>query len=163
MYFVLHAKQLATACVHAIALHLLKNLGAQLDDLVDVFIKQIRSVLEFAAPVWQSSLTLAEKTDLERVQKSFCRIVLGTNYESYQDALEVLQLDTLENRRVQLCLRFALKAEKHKKFKHWFKPNVKTTVTRLKQTKYVPVISKHARFEKSPLSYLTNLLNTFYS
>ena len=29
----------------------LRNLGAQLDEMVDVFIKQIRSVLEFAAPV----------------------------------------------------------------------------------------------------------------
>ena len=103
----------------------LRNLGAQLDEMVDVFIKQIRSVLEFAAPVWQSSLTLAEETDLERVQKSFSKIVLGTSYESYQDALEVLQLD----RRVQLCLQFALKAEKHQKFKHWFKSNVKTNVT----------------------------------
>ena len=141
----------------------LKNIGAKTEDLVDVYIKQIRSVLEFAAPVWQSSLTKTEKTDIERVQKSFCRIVLGSSYQSYAYALESLQLESLEARRINLCLRFALRAEKHQKFKHWFILNTKTSVTRRKPVKYVPVVAKHSRFEKSPLFYLTNLLNTYYS
>ena len=47
----------------------LKNLGTNDSDLVDVYTKQIRSVLELAVPAWQGSLSQAEKTDLERVQK----------------------------------------------------------------------------------------------
>ena len=35
----------------------LKNLGATSDQLVDVYIKQVRSILELATPVWHSSLT----------------------------------------------------------------------------------------------------------
>ena len=35
----------------------LKTLGAEDNDLKDVYIKQIRSILEYAAPVWHSSLT----------------------------------------------------------------------------------------------------------
>ena len=35
----------------------LKTLGGDYDDLKDIFIKQIRSILEFAVPVWHSSLT----------------------------------------------------------------------------------------------------------
>ena len=35
----------------------LKKLGADRDDLKDVYIKQVRSILEFAVPVWHSSLT----------------------------------------------------------------------------------------------------------
>ena len=141
----------------------LKNLGAARTDLVDVFTKQIRSVLEFGAPVWQSSITQQEKTDIERVQKSFCKIVLGHEYGSYKSALEVLELENLDSRRIILCLNFALKAENRKKFQHWFKPNLKNSITRLKPSKYIPVAAKHARFEKSPLSYLTELLNMYYA
>ena len=46
----------------------LKNLGAQEEQLIDVYIKQIRSVLELAVPVWHSSLTLANRSSIERVQ-----------------------------------------------------------------------------------------------
>ena len=35
----------------------LRILGASREDLMDVYCKQIRSILEYAAPVWHSSLT----------------------------------------------------------------------------------------------------------
>ena len=47
----------------------LKSLGAKPKDLTDVFIKQVRSVLELAVPAWQGGLTKEEKLDLERVKK----------------------------------------------------------------------------------------------
>ena len=50
----------------------LKNLGAEKEDLLEVYVKQIRCLLELAVPAWQSSLTLAEIPDIERVQKSAC-------------------------------------------------------------------------------------------
>ena len=43
----------------------LKTLG----DLVDVYVKQIRCVLELAVPAWQGAITQAEELELERVQK----------------------------------------------------------------------------------------------
>ena len=141
----------------------LKNLGAHAEDLVDVFVKQVRSVLEFGVPVWNSRVTQIEKVNIERVQKNFCKITLGEHYTSYERALTTLQLEPLEDRRTRLCLKFALKAEKHIKFQKWFMPNKKTSVTRSKPSKYVAVSSKHERFGKSPLSYLTHLLNVHYS
>ena len=141
----------------------LQNLGADEGVLVDIFKKQVRSILEFGAPVWHSGLTAKESEDIERVQKSFCHILLGSQYNSYKFALYKLNLNSLVQRRKKLCLRFALKAEKHEKFKHWFKPTVKTRCTRLKQPKYVPVVANHARMENSPLCYLTKLLNDHYS
>ena len=140
----------------------LKNLGAQVIDLVDIYKKQVRSVLEFGAPVWHSGITGRETQDIERVQKAFCRIILKDQYQSYHVALEKLELETLELRREKLCLNFALKAESNQKFKHWFKPAVKKTNTRLKISKYEDVAFNHARMEKSPLSYLTKLLNNHY-
>ena len=60
--------------------------------------------------------------EIERVQKSFLHIALGSNYCSYGEALKVTNMQTLENRRNQLCLTFAKKAAKHKKHEHWFVP-----------------------------------------
>ena len=134
----------------------------RLKDLVDIFCKHVRSVLEFGAPVWHSGLTLTEKYDIERVQKSFCHIYLGGKYESYHGALKQVGLESLEKHREKLCLKFALSAEKSNKFKHWFKTSVKTSSTRLKPLKYAEVISNHTRKDKSPLYYLTKLLNEHY-
>ena len=63
---------------------------------MDVYTKQIRCILELAAPAWQGGLSQAEKFDLERIQKTACHIILGQKYESYSNALQLLELDTLE-------------------------------------------------------------------
>ena len=61
-----------------------------------------------------------------------------------------------------ICLKFAKKAEKHQKFSKWFKANVNLPNTRLSKKKYLGVKAKHTRFSKSPISFLTNLLNEYY-
>ena len=45
----------------------LKSNGASLDDLVDVYVKQTRSILEFGAPVWNPNLTQNDVASIERV------------------------------------------------------------------------------------------------
>ena len=139
----------------------LKNLGADTNSLKDVYVKQIRSILEFGVPAWQGGLTLIEKTDIERVQKCAAHIMLGKTYSSYEAALKVLGLEKLEVRRVRLCLSFAIKAEKHPKFQQWFIPNKKAYNTR-NRAKYKEIHAKHARYAKSPLAYLTKLLNAHH-
>ena len=47
----------------------LKRLGASRTDMLDVFYKQIRCVLELAVAVWTPGLTQAESAQIERVQK----------------------------------------------------------------------------------------------
>ena len=55
------------------------------------------------------------------VQKCALKIILGDKYISYTNALASTQLEPLDVRRNQLCLTFALKAEKSQKFEKWFK------------------------------------------
>ena len=136
----------------------LKNLGANQDDLLDVFFKQIRSLAEFSAPVWNSSLTGDQVASIERIQKTVLHIILGEEYKSYNSALKVMGLEKLSNIRRKICSKFAKKSQKHDKFSKWFKPNHRM-VKRIKQNKFCPVICKTLRFEKCPLSYLTKLLN----
>ena len=138
-------------------------MGANTQDLVDVYMKQIRCVLELAVPAWQGGLSQEEKTDLERIKKTACHIILGQSYDSYTAAMDSLQLKTLEFRRNFISLKSSLKAKKHLIFIFWFKPSEKKVKTRQNATKYCPVVANHARFEKSPLSFLTKLLNIYYS
>ena len=85
-----------------------KTLGTGVPELLDVYRHQIRSVLELAAPVWHSSLTLNDRA----VQKSSLQIILGDRYLTYKNALQTANLKSLEQRRNQLCLKFTSKAVK---------------------------------------------------
>ena len=138
----------------------LSKLGATRDDLLDIYFKQIRSILEFAVPVWHSSISKEERLEIERIQKSACHIMLGKQYQSYSKALKVLGLDTLFDRRKKLCKKFARKSVKNEKFNKWFKVNNKVSITRQRLDKFCNVYSRTVRFDKSPISYLTRILNS---
>ena len=129
----------------------LKELGANEDDLIDVYIKQIRSVLELAVPASHGAITQAERDEIERVQKCALHIVLDDDYLSYRNALMSVNLDSLENRRSKLCLKFAKKAAKHPKHKQWFKVKTVQKNTRQRKTKYCTVIANKGRYKKSPI------------
>ena len=133
----------------------LKKYGASRKDLLDVYIKQCRCVLELAAPVWSAGISEMETKQLERVQKTAFAIILGRSYVSYDQALEELEMESLEDRRLDLCISFAKKAQKHEKFQNWFELSDSLT-----PTTYQPVPCRTKRFKKSPLPYLTALLNS---
>ena len=80
----------------------LKKLGASTEDLKDVYCKQVRSILEFGVPVWNSALTKEHVADIERVQKSFLYILLENEYLNHGNALAKVGLDSLEDRRLKL-------------------------------------------------------------
>ena len=140
----------------------LKNLGASRSDLLEVYFKQIRCHAEYAVPVWNGSLTGLNAAKIERIQKSALYIILGDEYSSYSKALRTLSLEKLAVRRKELCLKFALKCEKDPKFSVWFKPNTKGRQTRQLKSKYCEVFSKTERFYRSPMAYLTRILNEHY-
>ena len=125
----------------------LKKLGADNEDLLEVYSKQIRSILEYAVPVWNSSLTGADISKLERIQKTVLHIVLGQAYTSYSQALKVTGTKKLSERRKKLCLSFGSKAQKHAKFSKWFKVNSKQSNTRQKQPKFCQVIRRTDRLD----------------
>ena len=141
------------------AIRRLKKLGVSKETLVDLYYKQVRSVCEYAAVVWAAGLTQADITNIERVQKSACSIILGSNYSSYEDALKKLKMKTLVERRKILCLKFAKKASLHPEHKKWFVENHQIQNTRTKKPTYKPVCARTDRFINSAIPYLTSLLN----
>ena len=139
----------------------LKKFGANRDELIDLYTKYCRSILEYAVPVWHSSITAYESNDIERVQKMALHLILGEKYKSYDVALEIVGLETLQSRRAKLCLNFALKAEKNDKFKHWFRQKSKVS-TRQPVEKYWGPVTRTTRLKQSAVPYLTKLLNEHY-
>ena len=93
---------------------------APLEDLKNVYILFVRSILEQSATAWHSSLTKENKEDLERVQKSTLKVILKEKFQGYRKALKPLDLESLDERRKNLCWNFALKCTKNKKVQNLF-------------------------------------------
>ena len=127
-------------------------------EMFDVYTKEIRSILEFAVPVWHSSLTRKQVSEIEFVQKLAFKIILGRAYSSYSDACARLQTVTLEERRLAICLRFASKNIKSDKCL-FTKPNEHF---RLRRRNHVVKEYKcnKAKFQRSSLPYLAKLANS---
>ena len=116
-----------------------------------------------ACAVWNAGLTQQEVRGLERVQKTALAVIRGENHTSYSDALNHFGLETLETRREKLCLKFALKAYRNTKFTSWFVTNKPEVNTRTVKTHLKQINTRTKRFEKSPIPYLTKLLNTHFA
>ena len=84
----------------------LKRFGLPIEDLKTIYIGFIQPLAEYAVPAWHPGLTEHQHYALERIQKRACRIMLGTKYDSYINALEQCQLTNLRTRREQICLQF---------------------------------------------------------
>ena len=141
----------------------LKMHGAGPDDLLDVYQKQVRSVLELAVPAWHPGLTQSDALDIERVQKAALHIILGADYHSYSSVLKVTNLKSLSSRREALCLNFGKKNIKNEKYRKWFKMKTNFRTTRQSKQPLCDVVARTTRFKNSPISYLTRLLNQHFT
>ena len=124
-------------------------------DLVNIYILYIRSLLEQSCQVWHFSITEEEKIDLERVQKVACKVILQGDYETYPQALDDLNLQTLSSRRETLCLKFAKKCIKHEKAKDLFPLNL----DHRNKDKYKVQFARKDRLMYSTIPQLQRLLN----
>ena len=139
----------------------LKRHGANENQLLRTYYQQIRSIAEMACPVWNGGLTLHDKMVLERIQKTALAIIMGSKYTSYSEALSYFEIETLETRREALCLKFALKAYKSNKFSTWFSENEVVVSTTSEKLPLKTIKCRTRRYQKSPLPYLTELLNSY--
>ena len=85
-------------------LNQLKRASAPIRDLLHFYISVLRPVLEYACPVWHSSLTASQSNALESVQKRAISMIYSR--ADYETSLTVASIDTLKDRREKLTERF---------------------------------------------------------
>ena len=86
-------------------------------------------------------------------------ITCQNDYKGYENVLAYLDLEQLSERREDLSLNFAKKAIQSEKYSNWFIPNEDVVNTRSDKNALIPVKTRTVRYKKSPLPYLTKLLN----
>ena len=136
-----------------------KALGATREQLLMVYILRIRSTLEFACPVFHSSLTKDQSNKIEMIQKKAFAIILGQHYQSYENALDTLNQDRLDIRRDSICLNFALKCTKSSQHYSMFPINTNFRENMRYVKKFLEPSCRTSRHFKSPIPYMTRLLN----
>ena len=101
--------------------------------------------------------------DLERFQKCAVKVILGKEYEkfeTYEDALSKANLDALENRREELCKKFATKCLKNEKARNIFPTSFKTHKMSTRDEEPYEVKFAHTgRLQKSAVPFMQRLLN----
>ena len=138
-----------------IILHKLFEFNVPDSEMVIIYTLFIRSILEQSCVMWHYDLTQEETSDLERVQKVACKVILKDRYTSYETALETLKLKNLKSRREDLCLRFAKNALKLEKTKTMFPLNANP----MSKEKYFVQFASTSRLKDSSIPQMQRALN----
>ena len=85
-------------------LKLLKRSAMTTDDLLHYYKTVIRPVIEYACPVWQSSLTVDEQRKLDAIQKRAIMIISGSN--DYEFNCSLYDLELMQTRLDKLSRKF---------------------------------------------------------
>ena len=109
--------------------------------------------------VWSASLKQENKSDTERVQKAACRVIFGYNYQTYTQALDKLNLDTLEKRRQELCLNFTEKCLVNERTSEMFPRKSNKRRLKIKEI-FKNTFAKTERLKKSCIPQLQRMMKS---
>ena len=142
-----------------VILQKLKSFNVATEDMLNIYKLYIRSVVEQNCPVWHHSLSQEDRANIERVQKVACKIILQELYSEYEEALPLLGLETLFQRREKLCLTFAKKCVNHPKASSMFPLNKASNYVTRKHEKYVVQSARTSRLRFSAIPQMQRALN----
>ena len=141
----------------------LKYVGVSTEELLNIYILFIRSCTEYCSVVFHSRLTGEQAISLERIQRTCLKIILNESYVSYEAALEMTGLETLQSRRETRCLEFSKKCLSHDKNSRLFPLNpVNTANVREKET-FVVNFARTDAYKLSAIPYCQRLLNKHFT
>mgnify|MGYP001398576655 CR=1 FL=1 len=141
-------------------LHIASKFTSNISDLKQIYMLQIRSKLDQSAVVWHSSLTKKNSQDLERIQKSALKCILGKRYVNYDDALNKLQLQSLGERRDEMCLKFAKQCLKIEKMKGLFPRKVRHHEMSMRNSEVYDLVKpKTSRYQLSAIPVMQRMLD----
>ena len=111
----------------------LRYAGITKDDLLTIYKLFIRSTVEYCSVAFHSALTQEQTRKIELIQKTSLKIILGSEYDSYESALSSCSLDTLFKRRGDRMLKFSIKCTQDKFNKKIFPYNTNTKIRNTSQ------------------------------
>ena len=140
----------------------LRYVGVNTQDLLHIYVLYIRSLLEYCSVVWHSTLTIEQNKNIESVQKLCLKIIMGSEYDSYEQALKWSGLERLSERREKKCLKFGLKSLLHPVHSKMFPVNPKTSLhgTRNKEH-FIVNWAKSESYRQSAIPYIQRMLNEY--
>ena len=124
--------------------------------ILDFYLKEIRPVAEHGVPVWNSGLTKGQVKQLEKIQRIALFIILDDKNLSYSQAWSRVGLQTLCDRRKDLCLTFAAKLFKGDRRNEFFIPAVRKS---RKPALVIENLCRTRRAQNAPHNYLGRILN----
>ena len=107
---------------------------------------------------FHSMLTDAQDESLERLQTHALKCIFGLGL-SGRRMRELAGLETLRERRVAQCDKFALKCVRSDRFKEWFPLNQARRSARREGEKYKEEYARCSRLYNSPIFYMRRRLN----
>ena len=140
-------------------LYALRKHAAPVQDMLAIFQTYIRPILEYSCAVWHPSLTNLQISQIEKIQKRTCRIILGNDYQDYESALRELNITSLANRREDLVLKFGqhvLNSERHRHLLPEERPN---KYNLRHSSAFQEPLCKTNRYQNSTIPYITHKLN----
>ena len=135
-------------------LKLLKRSSLSTEDLLHYYKSVIRSVIEYACPVWQSSLTDDQLTRLENLQRRAVKIITGST--DYEFICTVKSIELISVRLNNLAHKFFIKICRPNDCLHSILPAERdiNSTQRLRNVKKYPAISARTeRYLKSFVPY----------
>ena len=135
----------------------LKKVGFTTEELVAVYKSSILPVADYCAVVYHSMLTDEQDEMLENTQVGALRAILGPG-ESARKMRDSLGVETLRNRRVRFCYKFALKCANSDIFGHWF-PLTEGRRSARNREQYKEFHARCDRLKNSPLFFMRRRLN----
>ena len=103
-------------------------------------------------------MTKKQENAIERIQSTCLKVILGANYNNYEDALRRTGLKTLKQRREDKCFAFSQKCLKHPQLRRLFPRN--ENVYQLRNKEEFKVNFAHTEdYRRSAIPYCQALLN----
>ena len=134
----------------------MKQLGVDNATLATFWKSEGRVHLEANCPVWAGAITQRQSRALTRVQR---KAVATITEKEYSRGRVELNLEVLPDRRLKLAQKFAEKTVKKSRHKDTFEKLPNPPNTRRGKNIWKEPISRTTRHKKSPVPFLTRLLN----
>ena len=136
------------------------SLGTPSDQLKAMYTLLILPELVYTSPTWSSSLNVTQLKQLERIQKTACKVILGPAYVDYDNAVVTLNLPRLPTTYEHVLRKFGAGLLQIPRHRHLLPPEAPHQRTTRHQNLLVPVKARTQRYRLSAIPTIVRGINS---